>query len=171
MAWGLSYDDKNLRRLFAEMDPKKRLKAIKGGYRRAANKVRKTAVKNLRGSLKSSKELERGIHSVVWKRVSGFSVTVNSYKLSKTAKAYYINKKLKRPLLILAEMGSRTRRAKKATRYKIGGRWYTGRSRGYIKRYAFMEKTKKEVRGRVTDIMHNEVINSVRMVAKKYGCT
>lgn len=40
-----------------------------------------------------------------------------------------------------------------------------------MKRYGFMQKTASDVRDSVTDNLHNEVINSVRKVAKKYGCT
>ena len=41
------YDDSNLQRLFAELDPKQRLKALKAGFRREANQARKTAINNL----------------------------------------------------------------------------------------------------------------------------
>ena len=43
MAQSIDYDDKNLQQLFAELEPKRRLQAIKGGFRKEANKVRKVA--------------------------------------------------------------------------------------------------------------------------------
>ena len=53
----------------------------------------------------------------------------------------------------------------------VGGKWRTGTTRGFMKRYGFMQKTAADVRDRVTDSLHDEVINSVRKVAKKHGCT
>ena len=52
MARTIDYNDENLQRLFAELEPKRRLQAIKGGFRREANQVRKTAINNLRSSIK-----------------------------------------------------------------------------------------------------------------------
>jgi len=40
-----------------------------------------------------------------------------------------------------------------------------------MKRYGFMAKTADDVRDSVTGSLHNELINSVTKVAKKYGCT
>ena len=51
MAQSIEYDDKNLQRLFAELEPKRRMQALKGGFRREAYKVRKTAINNLRSSI------------------------------------------------------------------------------------------------------------------------
>ena len=74
-------------------------------------------------------------------------------------------------MLIWAEAGTKWRKSKKATRYLAGGKWRTGRTRGFMKRYGFMQKTATDVRDSVTDSLHDEVINSVKKVAKKYGCT
>ena len=74
-------------------------------------------------------------------------------------------------MLIWAEAGTKWRKSKKATRYLVGGKWRTGRTRGFMKRYGFMQKTLTEVRDRVTDSLHNEVVNSITKEAKKYGCT
>ena len=68
MARTIDYDDKNLQRLFAELEPKRRLQAIKGGFRREANQVRKTAINNLRSSIQSNKDLEKGVRAIVFKR-------------------------------------------------------------------------------------------------------
>ena len=53
MAKDIDYDDRNLQRLFADMEPKRRLQAIKGGFRKEANLVRKTAINNLRNSIRT----------------------------------------------------------------------------------------------------------------------
>lgn len=169
------YDDKNLQRLFAEMDTKKRMKALKGAFRRTANQVRKTAIKNLRGSIRTDSDLECGVRALVFKRkAAGFRVTIGTKKAGKSGKeyGYHLNRQgLKKPVLIWAEAGTRWRRSKKATLYQIGGKWRTGRTRGFMKRYGFMQKTLTEVRDRVTDSLHKEVVNSITKEAKKYGCT
>ena len=174
MAATMQYDDEDLQRLFAEMDTKKRLKALKGAFRREANRVRKTALNNLRGSIRTDKDLERGVRAVVFKRKAGFRVTIGTKKAGKSGKEYgfHINRKgLKKPVLIWAEAGTKWRKSKKATRYLVGGKWRTGRTRGFMKRYGFMQKTADDVRNSVTDSLHNELINSVTEVAKKHGCT
>ena len=171
----IQYDDEDLQRLFAEMDTKKRLKALKGAFRRGANRVRKTALNNLRGSIRTDKDLERGVRAVVFKRKAGFRVTIGTKKAGKTGKEYgfHINRRgLKKPVLIWAEAGTKWRRTKSKQRFKANGKWRTaGTHRGFMKRYGFMQKTAADVRDSVTDNLHNEVINSVRKVAKKYGCT
>ncbi len=175
MAATIQYDDEDLQRLFAEMDTKKRLKALKGAFRRGANRVRKTALNNLRGSIRTDKDLERGVRAVVFKRKAGFRVTIGTKKAGKTGKEYgfHINRRgLKKPVLIWAEAGTKWRRTKSKQRFKANGKWRTaGTHRGFMKRYGFMQKTAADVRDSVTDNLHNEVINSVRKVAKKYGCT
>ena len=71
MARTIDYNDENLQRLFAELEPKRRLQAIKGGFRREANQVRKTAINNLRSSIQSNKDLEKGVRAIVFKRKAG----------------------------------------------------------------------------------------------------
>ena len=39
-----------------------------------------------------------------------------------------------------------------------------------MKRYGFMAQTLDQVESTVTESLHNEVIQSVENVAKKYGC-
>ena len=172
MAATIQYDDENLQRLFAEMDAGKRLKALKGAFRREANRVRKTALNNLRGSIRTDKDLERGVRAVVFKRKAGFRVTIGTKKAGKSGKEYgfHINRKgLKKPVLIWAENGTERRHTKSKIRFFRRSRkgHYTGR----MKRYGFIQKTADDVRDSVTDNLHNEVINSVKRVAKKYGCT
>lgn len=168
------YDDRNLQRLFAELETPQRLRAIKGAFRKAANNVRKTAINNLRGSIRTDRDLERGIRALVFKRKAGFRVTIGTRKAGKSGKEYgfHTNRKgLKKPVLIWAEAGTKWRKSKGNTRYKIGGVWRTGRTRGFMKRYGFMQQTLDQVRGSVTENLHSEIINSIKQIAKKYGCT
>lgn len=173
MAKTIQYDDENLQRLFAEMDTQKRLKALKGAFRREANRVRKTAVNNLRGSIRTDRDLERGVRAIVFKRKAGFRVTIGAKKAGKNGKGekgMHLNRRgLKKPVLIWAEGGTEWRRTKTKTR--IFTRKRKGHSTGRMKRYGFMQKTLNEVRGSATDSLHKEVVNSIVKAAKKYGCT
>lgn len=176
MARAIEYDDSNLQRLFAELEPKRRVQAIKGGFRKEAAKVRKTAINNLRSSgIKSSKDLERGIRAVVFKRTAGFRVTVGTKRAGKNGKGeagYHTNRQgLKKPILIWAEEGTAERRTKpkKGTRRRAA-RLRQAHSTGRMRRYGFMAQTLNDVRDTVTNDLHAMVIDNVTKVAEKYGC-
>ena len=169
----IDYDDRNLQQLFAELEPKRRLQAIKGGFRREANQVRKTAINNLRSSLHSNKDLEKGVRTIVFKRKAGFRVTVGTKRAGKNGKGeagFHTNRQgLKKPVLIWAEDGTQERKTngnggKRAMRMRSAHR--TGR----MKRYGFLTQTLNGVRDTVTNNIHNMVIENVEQVAKKYGC-
>lgn len=95
------YDDSKLRGLFSEMDVKLRLKSLKGAFRREANKVRRTAINNLRADLDSNRDLEKGIRAIVFKRQAGFRVTVGTKRANKNGKGergFHVNRQgLKNP--------------------------------------------------------------------------
>lgn len=177
-----SYDDRNLQKLFAELQPKRRRQAIKGALRRAATKVKRTAISNLGSCVNSTPELEKGVRALVWKRRAGFRVTVGEKYADKNGKGeqgFYQSrrqrlkdgKSRKYPVLRWLEDGTKVRKSKSDTLYKIGDRYITGRKRGFIKRYGFMRKTVNQVSGTITETVKSEVINNVKRVAKKYGCT
>lgn len=175
MAQTIEYDDKNLQRLFAELEPKRRLQAIKGGFRREANQVRKTAINNLRSSISSNKDLEKGIRAIVFKRAAGFRVTVGTKKAGKDGKGeagFHTNRQgLKKPILIWAEEGTEERK----TKPKQGSRLRADRKReahrtGKMRRYGFMEQTLNSVRDTVTADIREMVTDNVTKVADKYGC-
>jgi len=175
MARTIDYDDKNLQRLFAELEPKRRLQAIKGGFRREANQVRKTAINNLRSSIQSNKDLEKGVRAIVFKRKAGFRVTVGTKRAGKNGKGeagFHTNRQgLKKPVLIWAEEGT----AERKTKPKQGTRRRAARLRashrtGRMKRYGFMAQTLSSVRDTVTADIQKMVTENVEQVAKKYGC-
>ncbi len=175
MAQSIDYDDKNLQRLFAELEPKRRLQAIKGGFRREANQVRKTAINNLRSSIQSNKDLEKGVRAIVFKRKAGFRVTVGTKRAGKNGKGeagFHTNRQgLKKPVLIWAEEGT----AERKTKPKQGTRRRAARLRashrtGRMKRYGFMAQTLTSVRDTVTANIQKMVTENVEQVAKKYGC-
>lgn len=171
----MQYDDRELQRLFAELDEPHRLRALKGAFRREANQVRKTAINNLRGSIRSDRDLERGIRAIVFKRKAGFRVTIGTKKAGKSGKEYgfHTNRRgLKKPVLIWAEAGTKWRKVKQRYKFTLGNKWITAPyKRGFMKRYGFMQQTLQQVRGSVTEGLHKEIVNNVTRVAKKHGCT
>lgn len=173
MSRTIDYDDKNLQRLFAELEPKRRLQAIKGGFRKEANQVRKTAINNLRNSIKSNKDLEKGVRAIVFKRKAGFRVTVGTKRAGKNGKGeagFHTNRQgLKKPVLIWAEEGTKERKT------KSGGGKRANRKRdahrtGRMKRYGFLSQTLNGVRDTVTNNIREMVTDNVQKVAEKYGC-
>lgn len=176
MASDFDYDDRDLQRLFADLDPKRRLQAIKGSFRQEANRVRKTAINNLRSSgIRTDKDLERGIRAIVYKRTAGFRVTIGTKKAGKNGKGeagFHTNRRgLKKPILIWAEEGTEERRTKSKTgTRRRANRLRSSHRTGRMKRYGFMGKTLSSVRDTVTTNIHAKVIENVQAVSKKYGC-
>ncbi|MBQ8793431.1 MAG: hypothetical protein IJZ63_01640 [Clostridia bacterium] len=164
-----------MQRLFAELEPKRRLQAIKGGFRREANQVRKTAINNLRSSIQSNKDLEKGVRAIVFKRKAGFRVTVGTKRAGKNGKGeagFHTNRQgLKKPVLIWAEEGTKERQTKpkKGTRRRAA-RLRASHRTGRMKRYGFMAQTLTSVRDTVTTNIHEMVAENVQKVAEKYGC-
>lgn len=175
----IEYDDSNLQRLWEALDPKQRMKALKGAFRREANRVRKVAVSNLRQSIRGDKELERGVRALVWKQKAGFRVTVGTKRANKKGKGeagYYISRKRRgksgatgKPVLLWAELGTGKRYTKSKT--KIFRRQRKGHFTGSMKPYKFMAKTANRTRGSVTGNLHKEIIDNIKRTAKRYGCT
>ena len=168
------YDDRQLQQLFVELEPRRRKQALKGAFRKEANRVRKTAINNLRSSgIRTSRDLEKGIRAVVFKKTAGFRVTIGTKKANKAGKGergYHLNRQgLKKPILIWAEKGTDSRYTKDGSRKRAARKrsaHYTGR----MQRYGFMEQTLDDVRDSVTDDLHREVVNNVERISKKYGC-
>lgn len=175
MARDINYDDRNLQRLFADMEPKRRLQAIKGGFRKEANLVRKTAINNLRNSIRTDKDLEKGVRAIVFKRKAGFRVTVGTKKANKSGKGeagFHTNRQgLKKPVLIWAEEGTDERRTKpKQGTRRRASRLRASHRTGRMRRYGFMAQTLRSVRDTVTDNVHKMVTENIEKIAKKYGC-
>lgn len=173
MARSVAYDDRNLQQLFAELEPKRRLQAIKGGFRREANKVRKTAINNLRNSVRSNKDLEKGVRAIVFKRKAGFRVTVGTKKAGKNGKGeagFHTNRQgLKKPVLIWVEEGTQERKTKGNGGKRVARRRSAHRT-GRMRRYGFMTQTLNDVRDTVTADIHDMVTDNVLKIAQKYGC-
>ena len=171
-----SYDFSQLQQLFAELEPKRRKQALKGAFRKEANRVRKTAVNNLRTSgIRTSRGLEKGIRAVVFKRTAGFRITVGTKKAGKNGKGekgYHTNRfGQRKPVLLWAESGTKERHTKsKKGGLRRAARLRESHSTGKMKRYAFMSKTLDDVRDSVTDDLHKEVAENIIRTSEKYGC-
>lgn len=82
----LTYDDSGLQGLFEDLAPKQRVKALRGAFRREANRVRRAAIGNLHESIGGDKELDKGVRAIVFRRKAGFRVTVGTKKANKKGK-------------------------------------------------------------------------------------
>lgn len=185
MAKTLEYNDSQLRELYAQMDEKQRSKAMKGAFRSTANLLKRSAISHLRGSIKSSREMEKGVRALVFKRKLGFRVTVGTVlKKSKdkthytTKKGFYLNHQgLEKPVLIWAEDGTKERRLKGSRgshRTKRGFRkryLFNGAFRGRMPAYQFIVKANQQVGPQINQTLQDSFRASVEKTAKKYGCT
>lgn len=160
MAADVRYEDGNLQRLFAELEPRRRTQALKGGFRKAAGHVRKKAVGNLRQAIHTDKDLEKGVRAIVFRQTAGFRVTIGTKKAGRG---------LKKPVLIWAEEGTKTRTTKSGGG-KRAARYRAAHSTGSMPRYGFMAKTRDEVSGTVTEELRRDIADNVERIAKKYGC-
>lgn len=168
------YDDRNFQEMLEALDDVARAKAIRSAMRKSANHIKQVAVSNLRNSVNSTLELEKGIRTLVYKRVAGFKVTVGTKK-GKRAKGFYRGRHAQRnancrevPVLIWLEDGTAIRKTKSKT--KFFKRHRKGHSTGRLKRYGFMAHTKSQVMGKVADDLHENIYKSVKNIASKYGC-
>lgn len=181
----LEYDDSQLQKLFAELDEKERAKAMKGAFRASANVLKRAAIQNLRSSIRSDRDLEKGVRALVFKRRLGFRVNVGTVlKKSKdktrytTKKGFHLNRQgLEKPVLIWAEDGTKERRLKGSRgthKTKRGFRkryLFNGAFRGRMPAYQFMVKANQQTGPQMTQTMQENFRKSVEKTAKKYGCT
>ncbi|WP_278833279.1 hypothetical protein [Porphyromonas cangingivalis] len=160
----VDYDDSKLSKLFYDMEPKRRLQAIKGAFRRVAGVVRKEALSNLRQDIRSNRQLEKGLRAVVFKRVAGFKVTVGTNK--KKNQGYYTNSRgqANKPVLMWLEDGTADRKTRRHWRTKVS------RSTGKLKRYGYLKRAGDSTSNRVTNDLRQELTTNIVKTAEKYGC-
>lgn len=174
------YDDSELQKLFAAMSPEQRLKALKKSFSKEARRVRKVAVENLRLSINSNKELEKGIRSIVFRKKAGFRITIGTKKANSRGKGergFYISRKRKgkkdrwgrdvtgKPVLIFAELGASDR----STKNHIWPR-RKGHSTGSLKGYLFMRKTQNQVKYEVTENVQRAFMQYIMKTSRQHGC-
>lgn len=167
----MTVDTRRLWEMLQELEPKRQAQALRGGIRRAASEVRRAAVRNLKGSgLNAPAEVQKGIRTVVYKRIAGFKVTVGTKKRRATSYAGMsrgeANKAKARnrlPIVPLwAEGGTVERRT--------GGGWFSrGKRRGRMPAYGFMEKTKRETGDSVAATIGRNMESNIEKTVRKYG--
>lgn len=176
----IEYEPENLSKLLMELEPKRRIQALKGASRKASNRVRKKAVENLRSSkLRSNKDLEKGIRREIYRRKPGFRVTIGSKEKKQRTKkgqaketwtsfSHHTNRKgLKKPVLIWTEEGTKVRKTRTQSKFFV--RKKKGHLTGRMPAYQFMKKTKNDVKDQVTDFYRKSLEESITQAVKKYG--
>lgn len=164
----LEWDDRQLRELYRALTPARRIKALKGGMRTEANRLKKVAISNLRSSgLRTDKKLEKGIRTKVYNKMSGFKVYVTT---DKKGGGFHVNRfGQKKPVLIWAELGTNARRTK-GNGGRRALRKRAAHSTGRMRRYGFMAEMLQTELSKVTNNVHNATRDWVLRTAKKYGC-
>lgn len=183
MSESLVYDDKGLQQLIAELEPKRRLRAIRSGIRKEAKRIQKVAVTNLKGSgLHVTPDMEKGIRALPFKKRAGFRITAKARAARRNGKGeagMHTNRYgLKKPVLHFAESGTVERK----TRGSIGllKSMLTGRKRrkskraahstGRMKAYPFMGPAIRLMNATSVKNMENLIVEELTKTAKKYGC-
>ena len=164
----ITTDVDKLEKLFQDLEPKRRMQAMKGAFRKAAKKVKDQAVRNLRQSdFRTNRDLEKGIRQVVGKKKAGFQVTIGTKKTNKRGSGWHTNRRAQTlPILISMEKGTKDRYTKtKASRKR------KGHFAGSIKAQGFMELTKNDMKDRITDDLKDALEESIIKTVKKYGKT
>lgn len=191
MSRSITYDDRQLRDLFAQMDEKQRAKSLRGAFQATAGILRRAAVSNLRESIRSTRELEKGVRALVFKERLGFRVTVGT-TIRRTkdrhgwqgVHGFYANRQVRkkpskyavRPVLIWAEDGTAVRRWKgqrEKHQTNSGTRehyMYNGAFRGRMRAYRFLDRANQRVGTQINQLLQTNYRSSVEKVAKKYGC-
>ena len=172
----LEYDDENLMRLFEAIGEEGRRKALKSALTRAAGKLRRAAVKNLRNSGLHgvASEIEKGVRRSVYKGELGFRVTISPRKRDELDRLRQVSKEEKklrkrRVIAFFAEGGTGERMTKDKTKFWVRKR--RGHRTGSMPAFPFMEKTKTDAAPQIEQELKEEIVKSIKRIAKKYGCT
>lgn len=182
MAEQLDFDDSVLRQLVADLEPKRRLRAIRGGIRKEAKRVQKYAILRLKSSgLRVGDNMEKGIRALTFKRRAGFRVTAKARGANRKGKGeagMYTNRYgYKKPVLHFAESGT----AERKTRGSIGliKSLLIGRKRrkslraahptGRMKAYKFMASAIDYMNNTTIENVQILILGELKKAAKKYG--
>lgn len=164
------YDDTRLQRMFEELEPKARTRALRGAFRAAAAGLRKQVLTNLRASgLNSNRDVEKGVRSVVWKRNLGFRVTIGTKKYSKAAGSTDEAKRRRKGVVPLWAEGGTEQRYSVKKRSKMGFSVNTkGSNRGKLKPYEFMKRTEGDSEKIHQDLVE-ALVRNIERAARKHG--
>lgn len=176
MSASMTYDDTRLRSLIDSLTPEQRYKAARRGIQRMARKVRQAVISAMRSKIKSNKELERAVRSMVYKKKAvGFRVTVGESR-GKRSKGYYYSEHSKREVPLGRWLDTGTKPRTTAMGFMSRGVLHAftngrkGHSTGTLPRYGFIAEADQQVYAEVTDGLTAEIIKAIEETAKKYGC-
>lgn len=165
-----NYDPAVWTRFLDELTPAQLRKALRSGLRREATRVKRLAVQRLRGTtLNVHGGMEKGIRTVVYRRGTGFKVTVKPKVGGRTEnKGFHTNRRGQlKPVLAWAETGTRLRRTKTKTR--IFRRSRHGHYTGYMAGYHFMADAEREAPQTVEQNLGRDLETAITKAAKKAG--
>lgn len=166
----IDYDDSQLRKMWADLEPKRRNIAMRGAFRAEARRVKKVVEANIRAEgIHTNRTLLKGVRALPFRHKGGFRVTVGEDR--KRRKGYYKSERNRNgrevPVLMWMDTGTSMRTTRGKGFLKKRGR----ANRGKLKAYGFMVKTREQISDSVTGNLQNEIIKSVQKTAKKYGCS
>lgn len=152
--------------LYTEMQPRQRMQALKGAFRRTSTKLRRATVEQLRADgPRTNGRLEKCVRRVLLnaKRGSaGFKVTLMGVRGRTTG--FYRNRRGQlKPVLVFAEDGTAPRNTRKGKRAR--------HSTGRLRRYGFLDKATKQLGPSIGDDVKNELKEQIKRIAAKYGFT
>lgn len=166
----ISFDASRFEAMYGQLTERRRIQALKATYWRLGTMLRAEAVRLLRQGMGSSRELEKGVRLLVFKKKAGFRCTVGTrIKRDKKTKriirtwGYHTNRRgLEKPVLIWAEEGTDERYQKE----RAGGR-YTGR----MPALEFLARARDNMSGTINDRVRDELMTATARIARRYGCT
>lgn len=176
------YDDSKLQQMWRELEPKRRVQALKGALRAEANRVCRIGRGIIAGQFRHGRQLAGGMRAVVYKKKAvGFKVTVAGKKTKKKfedkkkhaadarKRSMHVNSRgLEKPVLLWATLGTKMRQ----TKGRFGWKGYrAGANRGRMNemRFDFMRRTASMADGTVCANLSRAIVESVTKIAKKYG--
>lgn len=116
-------------------------------------------------------ETIKGVRRAVFRRELGFRVTIGSRDKrgrGSGAWSFVANSKGKeKPILMWAEGGTALRRTKGGFSWGRGPRSH---STGEMPSYGFMKRTREEALPGIEEMIKRDIIESVKRIAKRYGC-
>lgn len=174
MTRDIVFDDNELWSMLSELDEKHRLRALKGALGASARAVRKTAVKNFRGSgIRTSKYSEKGIRAVISKHSLYYRVTVGTardrtnYSRMSSLETKTLKALRRKEIIPLWMEGGTKPRSTRGIGFTRKGSRFTGE---LLPRW-FMEKTRVQEEGRQTENLRQNLEKYILKTVTRHGCT
>lgn len=177
---GYIYDDRELHRLFAELSPKERRKAVKSALNRESARLLKAARSGLLSSMPgATRSLSNTVRRKVYDRkLLGFKVTAGTgkkqvsrrgVKIQGLTEGMYLNGRGEiKPVAMWAEGGTSQRQTKSRTRVFVRSR--KGHPTGRMCPYGFIRKAADDLGPQITENMAAALREAVIKTAIRHGC-